>query len=461
MVEKIKKTSQNQAGSGARKGALELLHQLFRHPEDATPLPVMLLRCASAHTLDSRDTALLSGLVYGVLRRHAVLDAALAGRLKKPDALSAQVRMMLRLGTYEILFMDGIPARATVSELVSLARRRFGQGIGGLVNGVLRSVDREKDALLQTVRHREEQLKNAALDAEGIAEAASLPEWLTRMWSEQYGAEQACRFAADTLEHPAPCWRANMSRAWGEMLVGHWTDRGYAAVGQYGFSAWGVLRDKESRGKEQSLLESFEKQGNLSRQGASSQLVTEYLASWILEHPELASAPLWDACCGRGGKTTALLEKGIKVELASEPAAFRLEELKASLLRLGLSWPRLHCGPAQEIDESFPLILLDVPCSGTGTLARNAELRLRLSPERLSEAVRTQREILDHAWTRLLPGGALFYVTCALNREENERQMAHFLERQGDACRLEEERMFLPVFPGQDALFLAILRKRI
>lgn len=445
--------------SGARKGALEILNQLFRHPEDAVPLPAMLSRCAASRALDSRDTALLSELVYGVLRRYALLDAALAGLLKKPEALSTQVRMILRLGAYEILFMDGIPARATVSELVGLARRRFGQGIGGLVNGVLRSVDRENGTLRRTMQEKEMQLNRASLDAEGAAEASSLPVWLTQMWSEQYGAEQACLFAANMLEHPAPCWRANLSRAWGEMLVGHWTERGYAAVGQGGFSAWGLNRDKEGRAREQRLLEAFEKQGNLSRQGASSQLVAEYLASWILEHPALAGAPLWDACCGRGGKTTALLEKGIRVDLVSEPAAFRLEELKASLLRLGLSWPRLHCGPAQEIDESFPLILLDVPCSGTGTLARNAELRLRLSPERLSEAVRMQRDILAHAWTRLLPGGALFYVTCALNREENEKQMAQFLERQGGGCRLEEERMFLPVFPGQDALFLAILRK--
>ena len=74
--------------------------------------------------------------------------------------------------------------------------------------------------------------------------------------------------------------------------------------------------------------------------------------------------------------------------------------------------------------------------------------------------IRTQRDILDHAWTKLLPGGALFYVTCALNREENEKQMAHFLERQRNTCLLEEEKMFLPVFPGQDALFLAILRRQ-
>ena len=141
MVEKVKKTSQNPSVSGARKGALEVLSQLFRHPEDTTPLPVMLSRQVQISALEARDAALCSELVYGVLRKHALLDAALAGLLKKPEALSAQVRMLLRLGAYEILFMDGIPARATVNELVNLARRRFGQGLGGLVNGVLRSVD--------------------------------------------------------------------------------------------------------------------------------------------------------------------------------------------------------------------------------------------------------------------------------------------------------------------------------
>lgn len=457
MVEKVKKTPQ--VFSGARQGALDILHQLFRHPEDSTPLPVLLSRAVQASCLGERDAALLSELVYGVVRRHALLDEALADFLKKPDALSFQVRMLLRLGVYEILFMDGIPARATVNELVNLARRRFGQGLGGLVNGVLRSVDRESARLLSAVRKKEESLGSAFLDAEALAQAASLPLWLTRMWEKQYGREKASTFTANAMAHPAPCWRANLSRAWGEMLVQHWIERGYAPVGRGGFSAQGLDRNRADAAREQELLATFEKQGNLTRQGASSQLVVEYLASWTLEDDTLAEASLWDACCGRGGKTTALLEKGVHVELASEPAAFRLEELKGSLLRLGLPWPRLHCGPAQDIDESFQLILLDVPCSGTGTLARNAELRLRLSPDRLAEAVRVQADILAHAWKRLLPGGALFYVTCALNRDENEEQIARFLEKNGGTCRLAEQRSFLPLFPGQDALFLAVLRK--
>ena len=458
MIEKNKKTSQTRAVSGTRKKALELLGRLFRQPEDSTPLPVMLVRQSS--DLDGRDASMLAELVYGVLRRHALLDVVLTGFLKKPEALSAQVRMLLRIGTYELLFMDGIPARATVHEWVKLARRRFGQGMGGLVNGVLRSVDRESDVLRHAVQEKMNRLSRAECDAEGVAEAASLPLWLTRMWVEQYGRKAACFFAENTLEHPAPCWRANVSRAWGEMLVGHWVDRGYAPVGQGGFSAQGLDRNRPEAVKEQEVLNSFEAQGNLTRQGASSQLVAEYLAVWILRNTSLAEAPLWDACCGRGGKTTALLEKGVHVELASEPASFRLEELKAALLRLKLPWPKLHCGPAQDVEESFPLILLDVPCSGTGTLARNAELRLRLSPSRLAEVVRLQADILDHAWKRLLPGGALFYVTCALNREENEGRIERFLSQQGRDGRLEEQQSFLPVFPGQDALFLAILRKQ-
>ena len=198
------------------------------------------------------------------------------------------------------------------------------------------------------------------------------------------------------------------------------------------------------------------RRGDMTRQGATSQLAAEYLASW-LEKEGLKDAPLWDACCGRGGKTTALLEKSVHVAFASEPSSFRLEELKAAITRLALPRPRLFCGQAQEVEESFPLILLDVPCSGTGTLARNAELRLRLSPERLEEASRLQASILEHAWSRLLPGGALFYVTCALNRAENENRVEAFAREKGG--RLVEEKMFLPAFPGQDTLFMAILRK--
>ncbi len=450
-IEKTKKTPQKKAARNVREAALELLHQLFQHPEDGTPLPVMLSRAVESSGLGVRDAALLSELCFGVLRCSVLLDELLASFLKKPDALSAQIRMLLRLGVYEILYMDGIPARATVNELVTLARRRFGQGLGGLVNGVLRAVDREGAAL----HLRAEQAAPAV--------AASIPAWLMAMWEEQYGVEKAAAFALNTLAHAAPCWRVNMAREGAAALRESWLKRGYASVGEYGFSAFGLSRERAEAREEQAELVRLEAEGAVSRQGVSSQLVTEAAARLIVQDTERVCVELWDACCGRGGKTAALLEKGIRVVLSSDPAQFRVDELKRTVQRLGLPEPRVVCAREQDVEVSFPLILLDVPCSGTGTLGRVPELRLRLSPEKLEEAENLQSAILEDAWGKLQTGGMLFYVTCALNRRENEGQIERFLHAHGAGnggdASLVEQRLFLPELPGHDALFFAVLRK--
>lgn len=445
-IEKAKKKHQNRGVKNTREAALELLHALFQHPEEGTPLPVMLAKVVQSCGFDGRDSALLSELTFGVLRRHILLDSLLDGFLKKPGALSAQVRMLLRIGLYELLFMDGIPARATVSELVEIARRRFGQGLGGLVNGVLRSADRE----LETLRSK----ANKA----DTFEAASIPPWLTAMWKAHYGEEKACTLAENTLSQAAPCWRVNWAREGAEELRRTWLERGYAAVGQHGFTSFGLSRDRNSAAGEQRELAELEAKGFLTRQGISSQLVSEFIANWIARDEKLASAELWDACCGRGGKSTALLEKGVRVTLASDPAQFRLDDFLAAVERLGIPAPQAVCAPEQDVQASYPIILIDVPCSGTGTLGRVPELRLRLTPERLNEAERLQASILEDAWGKLQPGGLLFYATCALNRKENEGRIEKFLKA-NDSARLCEQRLFLPELPGHDALFLAVLRK--
>ena len=148
---------------------------------------------------------------------------------------------------------------------------------------------------------------------------------------------------------------------------------------------------------------------------------------------------------------------GMQIVMDKKERELRERFSRAFLAEIKEQADRVPACPAEEVEESFPLILLDVPCSSTGTLARNAELRLRLSPERLREAARMQASILEHAWTRLLPGGTLFYVTCALNGEENENRVEAFAREKGG--RLVEKQMFLPAFPGQDALFLAVIRK--
>jgi 16S rRNA (cytosine967-C5)-methyltransferase len=367
--------------------------------------------------------------------------------------------MLLRLGMYEILFMNGIPPRATVHELVGIARHHFGQRVSGLVNAVLRNVARSSSSILAEIEVRYDAARKPSADAETLAYAGSLPLWLVQKWISQYGREKTIDFVCHAEEHPALCWRVNRQKPWADMLVQHWCELGYSPVGEDGFSAQGMDKNKTNVVREKKLLETFEKQGNLTRQGAGSQLLAEYLSNWIRKHEKLAQAEMWDACCGRGGKTTALLEKGVRVSLATDPSSFRIDELKKSVCRLNLSMPRIKICPAQEIFEKFSLILLDVPCSGTGTLGRNAELRCRLSPEKLSAVAEMQRSILDHTWEQLQKNGVIFYVTCALNYEENEEQIQHFLEKHSQTAVLLEQKLFMPQFSGQDILFVAILNK--
>ncbi len=443
------KVLQNFPARNVRETALDVLHHVFRHPEDGTPVPV-LLRDAAA-LLNDCDVPLLSELVYGVLRRSMLLDAVLRRYLRRPAAISPWVTMLLRMGALELLFLDGIPERATVHEMVGIVRRRFGQGLSGLVNAVLRSLARDRDTVRENLASGKDSLAT-------LAEEASLPFWLVQLWEKQYGTEQAMDFARNARSAPAPCWRVNALRQGKDVLLDAWRKRGYPQFGELGFTAQGLAGGRETRDAERALLDELEGQGAITRQGATSQLVVQDVARWIREHSDLGDDPLWDACCGRGGKTMALMEQGVRVSLASDPSARRIEDLRAGVQRLGLDMPRVLCSSAQEIDGEFRLILLDVPCSGTGTLGRVPELRVRLNLERLEEALRLQRDILESVWRRLACGGLVFYVTCALNMEENEWQVEHFVKAHGDATNV-FQKWYLPPFPGQDTMFLAVLEK--
>lgn len=399
--------------------------------------------------LKEQDTALTSEIVYGVLRRRSFLDFALASYLRRPEALSLKIRMLLLIGVFEILFLDGIPERATVNELAGLARRRFGERVSGLINAVLRNVARKKEEIIKAFNRQAEDLVSLSIKS-------SLPLWLMELWQRQYGTKQALMFAQNTQTAPAPSWRVNSFRQGSRELLEAWINRGYTKIGETGFSSFGL--SKKSEKEERSLLDAQEKEGVLTRQGVSSQILAGDVARLIKNNPAFDGVPLWDACCGRGGKSMALLEMGIKVTLASDPSPFRLEELKKGLQRLKLPMPELRCTPAQNVNSLFRLILLDVPCSGTGTLGRVPELRVRLNRKKIEKAVCLQKDILENVWSKLEAGGLLFYATCALNKEENEEQTGSFFQRHRDA-ELFLQKNYLPSFPGQDFMFLSVIKK--
>ena len=429
----------------AREAALHILQVIQKGTFGDVPLPALLAEAGC----DGHEKAFLQDEVYGVLRLRSLLDGVLRQFLARPAALSALLRQILRMGAHELLFLGYVPAHATVDELASLARSRAGGRSAGLVNAVLRKVAASAEALRKGLEKRMGKVSSAA----DIAEIASVPEWLAQDWTGQYGIEAAAAMARSLTCAPQACWRVNMRRPGAGALLDAWQSRGTACA-EHGFSL-------VQEGHGTSLweeLEAMERQGLVSRQGAASQLVAERVAQGLRD-ARLADAGLWDCCCGRGGKTAALLEQGVRVALASDASSFRMRDFKENMVRLGLDCPPCLCSRAQDVEGSFAAIFLDAPCSGTGTLARNPELRLRITSERLAQAAGLQAELLRSAWQKLLPNGLLFYATCALNRRENEDQALRFLKETPQAA-LQGMETLMPSSPGQDVLFLAAFQKK-
>lgn len=462
--------------SPARTAAFRILCRLHEKPDDQTPLPVLLEEFGK--TVSSRDAALAAEIIYGVLRNEARLFAALRPFLSRPEGLPPRLRIILTMAAFELAELHGIPARATLDQSVELARKTFGRGLSGLVNAVLRNACRAAAFVPSQNALTKSGGRNADQDAD-IALSGSLPLWLARLWREQYGWETARRLSLLSTLRPRPALRLNATRD--EKSLSE-LRRSLTDAGAKFFSAEGCFlplvnaspikgphtpgeapeQAELSRGKDlMPFVTEANRKGLASRQGFASQR----LALRAAEKMRMMNGPFWDACCGRGGKSCALRERGVAPLLCSDPSERRLAFLRADAERLGLDRLEIVAGEAQALaaahPQAFSGILLDAPCSGTGTLARNPELRLRLTPQKLDAAARLQKELLDAAWTALRPGGLLAYATCAVNQAENEEQITAFLTRTGDAC-LEEQELVLPASPeeeGQDILFHAFLRK--
>lgn len=462
--------------SPARAAAFRILCRLHEKPDDQTPLPVLLEE--SGKTLSSRDAALAAEIIYGVLRNEACLFAALRPFLPRPEGLPPRLRIILIMAALELTELNGIPARATLDQAVELARRKFGRGLSGLVNAVLRNACRAAALVPSQNALTKSGGRNADQDAD-IALSGSLPLWLAKLWREQYGRETAQRLSLLSTLRPRPALRLNAARD--ETCLKELRTV-LAEAGAKFFSAGGCFlpptdssrfkgpcmpgetseqpEPSQSKGL-MAFVADASRNGLASRQGFASQR----LALRAAEKMRMMNGPFWDACCGRGGKSCALRERGIAPLLCSDPSERRLAFLRTDVERLGLDRLEIVAGEAQSIAAAHPQafngILLDAPCSGTGTLARNPELRLRLTPQKLEAAARLQRELLDAVWPALRPGGLLAYATCAVNRAENEDQIDAFLARAGDA-RLEEQELVLPASSeeeGQDILFHAFIRK--
>ncbi|WP_424765857.1 16S rRNA (cytosine(967)-C(5))-methyltransferase RsmB [Paenibacillus sp. sgz302251] len=378
---------------------------------------LQLNRTLQEAQLQRADAGLVTELVYGTIQRQATLDHWLSGFVSKGlHKLEPWVHQLLRMSAYQLLYLDRIPAHAAVNEAVTIAKRRGHAGISGMVNGVLRSIDRGRAELTPSA------IKNADPIAQ-IALRHSYPEWLVSRWAEAYGVETAEAICAAGNEQPKASIRANTLRGSRDELIAALRTEGYDADASDVAPAGITI----NRGGNLADTEGF-REGLWTMQDESSMLVAEVVA------PK-AGMQVLDCCAAPGGKSTHLAElMGGKGKVwANDLHAHKRELIVTQTERLKLRNVEAITEDAMKLSERFKsqsmdAVLLDAPCSGFGVIRRKPEIKWTKTAGDVSEIAAVQKRLLDAVCGLVRPGGVLVYSTCTIEQDENERQIAHFLQ---------------------------------
>ncbi len=378
--------------SAARRAAFAILEAVEKgrsHADD-------LLRGREVAALSLLDRNLSTALVLGTLRWQIDLDRRIRPLLKHPNAkLDSEVLIVLRLGAFQLLHMDRIPAHAAIDESVELAKHSGHRFASGMVNAVLR--------------------KLAASPAAPAADfRQAWPAWMVERWTAAYGEETACALCRNGQSQPVLTVRLSGSEVEAELASQ------YIALkaGEMLTAARHVVTGDVAS------TAAF-REGRVRIQDEGSQLIAELAPR---------GNNVLDCCAAPGGKTLILAERNPAAHIvACEANSRRERELRHRLSHLGF---RVECRLADAgalVDNSvFDVVLADVPCSGTGTLSRNPEIRHRLQPEDLPLQAARQQAILCSALRAVRPGGFVVYSTCSLEPEENEHVVNAILSESKD-----------------------------
>jgi len=380
--------------SAARREAFAILLEVERgsgHSDD-------LMRGARVSALSLPDRHLCTALVMGTLRWQIRLDALIRPLLAKPNArLDPEVQIALRLGALQLLFLDRIPAHAAIGESVALAKAAGHTFAAGMVNAVLRRLAGQP---------KPEAAPEYGLTPAAIAEASAHPLWMVERWVADYGFETACRICSHGQEQPQLALRLNFAELEAELVAGGIQ----LEPGSLLASARQVVAGDVT------ATEAF-RDGRVRIMDEGSQVIAELAG---------CGERILDCCAAPGGKTLVLAERNPEAEItACEVNPARLDALRQRIAdthdaKLQAQLQFVEADAAKLAPEPvYDLVLADVPCSGTGTLGRNPEIRHRLRFEDLSRQAERQRAILGAALRILKPGGRALYSTCSLEPEEN------------------------------------------
>ena len=399
--------------SPARRAAFEILLRVA----DGAYASVLL--ASRAEELGPQDRALCHELVMGVLRRQLWLDR-LAEQYsnRKVADLDEAVRIVLRLGLYQLRFLSRVPASAAVNESVNLVHFARLRSAGSFVNAVLRRATREPNV---------DPTSNIEDPLELVSVMTSHPAWLIERWTKAIGAAEAEALAfANNLAAPV-AFRVVNNRASEADVCESLRQAGAELIAsKVAKHAWRVTGGS-------GVLTELAAAGKIYLQDEASQLVAAALEAKSGER-------VLDLCAAPGSKTTQIAERSLDavglgaLVIAADLHEHRLRTLVSAAKLQGLRNIRAVAldglWPLPFAERAFDRVLVDAPCSGTGTLRRNPEIRWRISPADIEEMRARQTLLLEHAARAVKPGGRLIYSTCSVEHEENEEVVRTFLENQ-------------------------------
>jgi 16S rRNA (cytosine967-C5)-methyltransferase len=424
--------------SPARTAAYDILLRIER---DGAFSSVLLPIYES--NLNAKDRGLCHEIVLGVLRRKLYLDHVIS-LISNKERLDVEIATILRLALFQLVYLDRVPEHSAINESVNLAVRAKKTSAKGFVNGLLRSFLRDRPRLQFT-----------GLE-DRISVEESHPRWLVEQWIQEFGAERASEICKGNNESHALSFRPTRHV---DALLSELVDAGEIRRSQYVPNCY--LADRMT-----SRVREIADRADVYFQDEGSQLVAHAVI-------EVAGDRIIDVCAAPGGKTSMIARETEKLVIAGDFHFARVERLRETcrLHTVGVSVLQLDAEDSLPFElESFDTVFVDAPCSGTGTIRHNPEIRYSIRPNDLAGLAEKQLRILKNASELTASNGTLIYSTCSLESVENEGVVDEFLlrndrfilERPNVPDRFLTDRGFARTFPDRDSMdgfFIAVFRR--
>jgi len=394
--------------------------------------------------LDGREKAFIKRVTEGSLERQIELDYYLNHFSSVPvRKMKPLIRCLLRMSTYQLLFMDAIPDSAVCNEACKLAAKRKFHNLKGFVNGVLRNIAKNKDNLPMPDAERDK--------AEFYSVKYSMPKWLVEYWMDAYGEETTVSLLEGVLKiHPVSLrFRIDLSSEEKESLIAAMEAEGVRLTQSPYLPYVYQLEDVESV----SSLPGFD-EGVFTVQDVSSALAVE---AADIQPGDF----VMDICAAPGGKSILAAEKADKV-LSRDISQAKTSVIEENIQRMQQDNIAVEVHDATIFDEAYrekaDVVIMDVPCSGLGVIGKKRDIKYHVTPESLIDIVALQRQIVENSWQYVKPGGILLYSTCTINPKENEEMVEWIIGK--FPFEPEAQKQIFPGIMEADGFFYARLRRK-